>query len=186
MKLVTLTATAATVVLMSSVAPAANEEASTDPIARGKELVTLGGCHDCHSPKNFGPEGPMPDKTRALSGYPADSKLPPMDKRALAPGYWVLASPDLTAWVGPWGVSYAVNITPDEQTGIGLWTEEVFIKALRTGKHMGEGRPILPPMPWQYFRDMPEDDLKAIYAYLRSLPPIKNVVPQPVAPLDVK
>jgi hypothetical protein len=90
------------------------------------------------------------------------------------------------AWVGPWGVSYAANLTPDDQTGIGLWTEDVFIKAMRTGKHMGEGRPILPPMPWEFVGDMSDDDLKALFAYLKSRPAMKNAVPQPVAPPDVK
>jgi hypothetical protein len=185
-----VSAAAIAVVLASSAALPANatdEKTSPDLIARGKDLVTHGMCHDCHTPKTFSPKGEMGfDMARALSGHPADSKLPPMDKKALQPGYWVLGAPDLTVWVGPWGVSYAVNLTPDPQTGSGLWTADVFIKAMRTGKHLGEGRPILPPMPWQFIGDMSDDDLKAVFAYLHSLPPIKNVVPQPVAPPDVK
>jgi hypothetical protein len=98
------------------------------------------------------------------------------------PGKWYLATGDLTAWVGPWGISYTANLTPDEPTGIGMWTEEVFIKALRTGKHMGIGRPILPPMPWPDFAKATDEDLKAIFAYLKSLPPIRNQVPDPVPP----
>ena len=82
--------------------------------------------------------------------------------------------------MGPWGVSYAPNLTPDETTGLGIWTEEMFLQALRTGRHMGTSRPILPPMPWQVYGQMPEQDLKAIYAYLRSLPPVRNRVPEPV------
>ena len=175
----------ALMVALASAALAADQKASADLVARGKALVMHGMCHDCHTPKTFGPEGPVPDMTRALSGSPADMKLPPLDKRALQPGYWVLGTPDLTAWVGPWGISYAANLTPDEQTGSGLWTEEVFIKAMRTGKHLGEGRPILPPMPWQFVGDMSDADLKAVFSYIRSLPPIKNVVPQPVAPADL-
>ena len=186
MKLIVRLAVLATLVFASSTALAANEKASPDVIARGKALVTHGMCHDCHTPKTFGPGGMEFDMSRALSGHPAGSALPAMDKKALQPGYWVLGAPDLTAWVGPWGVSYAINLTPDEQTGIGLWTADVFIKAMRTGKHMGDGRPILPPMPWNFVGDMSDDDLKAIFAYMHSLPPIKNVVPQPVAPPDVK
>jgi len=132
------------------------------------------------------PNGPEPDWTRELSGHPADDPMPPVDKKALTPGYWALMGPDLTSYVGPWGISYAANLTPDEQTGIGLWTEEIFVKAMRTGKHMGEGRPILPPMPWYYINQLPDEDLHAIFSYLKSLKPIKNVVPQPVAPPDVK
>lgn len=168
-------------VLATAGSAVAGEKTSKEQIERGKYLVTLGGCHDCHSPKVFTPEGiPMPDETKLLSGHPAGSKLPEIDKRAYAPGFWYLMGPDLTSFVGPWGVSYGVNLTPDDQTGIGLWTEEIFIAAIRSGKHMGNGRPILPPMPWPYLAQATDDDLKAVFAYLKSLPPIKNAVPAPV------
>jgi hypothetical protein len=85
----------------------------------------------------------------------------------------------LTAWAGPWGGSYAANLTPDEATGLGIWTEELFIQALRSGKHMGVGRDILPPMPWQNCAVLTDSDLRAIFAYLRSIPPIRNSVPVP-------
>jgi mono/diheme cytochrome c family protein len=148
----------------------------------GEYLVTLAGCNDCHSPKVFTEMGPVPDTTRLLSGHPAGSKLSTLDTNMVQPGKWYLATGDLTAWVGPWGISYTANLTPDEPTGIGMWTEEVFIKALRTGKHMGIGRPILPPMPWPDFAKATDEDLKAIFAYLKSLPPIRNQVPDPVPP----
>ncbi len=168
-------------------AGADSKTTSSPLVARGKALVTHGMCHDCHTPKIFKADGTMEfDWSRTLSGHPEGSKLPAMDKKALTPGYWVMTSPDLTAWVGPWGVSYAMNLTPEAQTGIGLWTDEIFIKAMRTGKHMGDGRPILPPMPWNFVGDMSDDELKSIFAYMKSLPPIKNLVPQPVAPPDVQ
>ena len=148
----------------------------------GAYLVNLGGCNDCHSPKVFTAMGPVPDTTRLLSGHPAGDKLPPFDPQMVQPGKWNLGSGDLTAWVGLWGVSYAANLTPDEPTGIGTWTEEIFIKALRSGKHMGIGRPILPPMPWQSIGQTTDEDLKAIFAYLKSLPPVQNKVPDPVPP----
>lgn len=174
---------AATAVALHAADDAASKQKR---IERGKYLVDVVGCHDCHSPKTFTPEGiPHPDMSKALSGY-SGTKLPAVDKSALVPGNWYLMSPDLTAYAGPWGISYAVNITPDDQTGIGLWTEEVFIQAMRTGKHMGNGRQILPPMPWMYYANASDDDLKAIFAYLKSLPPIKNMVPAPVAAADVK
>jgi hypothetical protein len=149
---------------------------------RGEYLVTLGGCNDCHSPKIFTEMGPVPDTTKLLSGHPADSKLLPIDPELVKPGKWYLGSSDLTAWVGPWGVSFAANLTPDEPTGIGTWNDEVFIKALRTGKHMGIGRPILPPMPWPFISKATDEDLKSILAYLKSLPPVRNQVPIPVPP----
>jgi len=179
-------AAALAVLTMTSTVLAAGETPSSEVLARGKLLTYIGGCQDCHSPKTFAHGIPEPDLSRELSGHRADATLPAIDKKALTPGNWMLMGPELTAFVGPWGVTYAPNLTPDEQTGLGLWTEEIFIKAIRTGKHMGEGRPILPPMPWQYMKDLPDTELKAIYAYLRSLKPIKNVVPQPVAPPDVK
>lgn len=122
------------------------------------------------------------DQTRLLSGHPESEALPPLDEKALQPGNWITFSPNLTAAVCPWGLTYARNLTPHE-TGIKGWEEEVFIKALRTGKHMGVelGRPILPPMPWFNLVAANEEDLKAIYKYLQSLPPIDNYVPDPLS-----
>jgi cytochrome c553 len=150
-------------------------------VARGEYLVTFGGCNDCHSPKVMTEKGPVPDSGRLLSGHPAGTKLPPFKKDDIGPGKWVLFSEDLTACVGPWGVTCAANLTPDANTGIGLWTEEMFANAIRTGKHMGMGRPIMPPMPWQSVAGLSDDDLSAVYAYLKSLPPVKNQVPGPMS-----
>jgi hypothetical protein len=149
---------------------------------RGAYLVNLGGCNDCHSPKIFTAMGPVPDTTKLLSGHPADFKLLPIDANLVQPGKWYLGSSDMTAWAGPWGVSFTANLTPDEPTGIGTWTDEVFIKALRSGKHMGIGRPLLPPMPWQPIGHSTDEDLKEIFAYLKSLPPVHNKVPDPIPP----
>ncbi len=158
------------------------EMTNEEMISRGHYLVRLGGCNDCHSPKIFTPQGPVPDTTRLLSGHPEDSVLPGFDAAMVQPGKWYLASSDLTAWVGPWGISYTANLTPDEPTGIGNWTEEIFIKALRTGLHMGTGRPILPPMPWPDIGKTSDEDLRAIFLYLKSISPIRNKVPDPVPP----
>ena len=158
-----------------------------DLVTRGKYLVTIGSCNDCHTPKKFGPEGMSLDESRLLSGHPAGSPLPPMDTKALKPGSWLLFAGDITAYVGPWGISYSANLTPDSTTGIGAWSEETFVKTLRTGKHLGQegGRPILPPMPWEMVGQMTDEDLKAVYTYLQSLPPVKNQVPAPVSPAEV-
>jgi mono/diheme cytochrome c family protein len=161
-------------------------EKKPDVVKRGEYLVTIAGCHDCHTPKVPGPGGaPVPDTTRLLSGHPENSPHPtwmsqdPNQENAL-----VLTTTMLTAWAGPWGVSFAVNLTPDKATGLGEWSEATFIQALRTGKHQGQpnGRDILPPMPWTDYKHATDEDLKAIWAYLRSLPPIKNQVPLPVLP----
>lgn len=152
-------------------------------IERGKYLVTAGGCHDCHSPKVFGPQGPKIDETKILSGHPAEMKLAEFDPAILEPGKYVLFTQDVTAAIGPWGASFAANLTPDNETGIGTWQPDMFINALRTGKHLGAGRPILPPMPWEMIGKLTDEDLKAMFAYLKSIPPIKNKVPDP-KPLD--
>ncbi len=149
-------------------------------IARGKYLVAIGGCNNCHTPVKMGPQGPEPDPNRFLAGHPADAHFPPAPK--LAPGPWFAVVGSFTAWAGPWGISYSANLTPDQNTGLGIWTEDMFIKTLRTGKHFGVARDILPPMPWRNFAEMTDEDLKSAYAFLRTIPPINNRVPDPVPP----
>jgi mono/diheme cytochrome c family protein len=153
------------------------QSAPSDIVARGKYLVNYGGCNDCHTPIKMGPQGPEPDVTRLLSGHPADANFPPPPKLG---GPWFAATGAFTAWAGPWGISYAANLTPDETTGLGIWTEEIFINTMRTGKHYGVARDILPPMPWKALNTLNDEDLKAVFAYLRTIPPIKNRVPEPV------
>lgn len=149
---------------------------------RGKYMVGILGCDDCHSPKVFTEKGPHPDLTRRLSGHVAGSAVPPVPRDALGPDGWgALASNDMTVWAGPWGISFASNLTPHPD-GLGLWTEEQFIKTLRTGLHLGVGRPVLPPMPWPAYSQLPDDDLRAVFAFLKTLPPIANTVPPPMPP----
>ncbi len=163
--------------------PDQKEKEMRQLIEHGKMLVTLGGCNDCHTPKVFGPKGPQFDTTRILSGAPSDAKVLPVPDGVLGPDKWgVLTTNDLTTWAGPWGFSFSRNLTPDVATGLGSWTEAMFIKALRTGKDMGEGRPILPPMPWENFAQLPDSELKAIFAYLKSLKPVKNAIHDPIPP----
>jgi mono/diheme cytochrome c family protein len=162
--------------------PEKKEMTQEEMIERGAYLVTIGGCNDCHTPKVFGPQGMMEDTTRILSGHPEDFVLPPINPDEIQPGKWYLGNAHLTAWVGPWGVSYTKNLTPDEPTGIGRWTEEIFIKSMREGKQMGFGRNLLPPMPWFNVAKLTDEDLKSVFAYLKSLKPIRNQVPEPIPP----
>lgn len=151
-------------------------------IERGAYLVNVGGCNDCHSPKVLTDAGPVPDKTRLLSGHRANAKLPAIPAGVIGGDQWgAITNTELTAWAGPWGVSFAANLTPDA-TGLASWTPENFIQAMRTGKHAGVGRAILPPMPWFDYAKMSDADLRAVFAYLKSLPPISNAVPAPVPP----
>ena len=155
-----------------------------DAVKRGQFLILAGGCNDCHSPKKMTPHGPVIDSSKLLAGHPAGSPLPPIAASALQPGNWALMAPDATAFVGPWGISYAANLSSDSATGIGAWTEHQFIQTMRTGKHLGmeNGRPVLPPMPWEGVGKLSDDDLKSMLAYLKSTTPISNRVPGPVTP----
>ena len=182
---------AAVLFLLALVVPLVSALAGNPPgaasspgrVERGRELVTLGGCNHCHSPKVMSPSGPTVHPMKILSGQQADQKIAEVPGGVLAPDKWMAATnSDMTAWVGPWGVSFAANITPDKATGIGAWTEEMFIKTIRTGKHLGTGRQILPPMPWQDMGQLPDQDLKDIYAYLMAVKPVRNAVPQPIPP----
>lgn len=140
-------------------------------VERGAYLATVGGCGDCHTPKN---ESMMPDSTRLLSGSPANTAAPSKPKAGE-----VVSSAGSTAFHGPWGISYAANLTPDPTGVIKEYNEASFIKAMRTGK-TPDGGSILPPMPWQNYAKMTDADLKALFAYLQSLKPVSNKVKPPV------
>lgn len=150
---------------------------SSPLVKRGLYMVNAAACSDCHMPLKMGPNGPEPDLSRGLSGHPHDLRMPPAPKLAEGPWLWIGAATN-TAFAGPWGVSYSANITPDAETGIGRWREQDFIRAIRSGKHLGVGRPIMPPMPAPAYRNLSDGDLKAIFAYLMSRPPVKNKVPE--------
>jgi cytochrome c553 len=146
-------------------------------IKRGAYIVTIAGCDDCHSPKKMGPQGPELDMDRRLSGFPATRPMPLFDSNMVKKGI-AMFNEDLTSAAGPWGVSFAANLTSDA-TGAGSWPEENFIRALKKGKFKGQenGRSLLPPMPWQNFAHMTDEDIKAVYAFLQSTKPVENVVP---------
>ena len=148
-------------------------------VERGTYLVNTMGCDDCHSPKRMGPNGPEIIPELRLSGYPADRPLTKADTNVVKKG-WMLLSDDLTTAVGFWGQSFAANLTSDA-TGTGNWKEEQFIKALREGKYKGldNTRPLLLPMPWFVYKNLTDDDLKSIFAFLQTTNPVKNVVPAP-------
>jgi len=176
--LVALGAVAAT---LSVTAKSTNAPTKQQQIARGQYLVTIGGCNDCHTPWKMGAKGPEPDMSRMLSGHPESFPI----ESAITPASdkWMMtADASGTAFSGPWGVSFAANLTPDQNTGLGIWTEEMFMDTLRKGRHMGVSREILPPMPWFNYSKMTEEDLKAVYAFLRTIQPVQNHVPAPLPP----
>lgn len=159
----------------------AQDDRSAALRARGEYLVTTSGCHDCHTPWMMGPNGPEPDMSRMLSGHPASVELPPPPMLPEGPWQTTIAETG-TAYAGPWGVSYTANLTPDMDTGLGEWTFRNFKDTIRTGRHLGRGREILPPMPWAMYRHMTDEDLEAVFTYLQSIPAISNAVPDPVLP----
>lgn len=152
---------------------------------RGEYLVETSGCHGCHTAARPGPNGPESDRTRMLAGHPAGVG-------ALAPGLvltspWVRATTETnTAFAGSWGISYAVNLTPDRESGLGAWDADTFVRTIRSGRHRGDGRPILPPMPWRAYARFSDEDLKAVFAYLRTIPAIPNRVPDFTPAADVR
>jgi len=152
-----------------------------DQVARGKYIVSTSGCHDCHTPWVLGPKGPEPDMTRALSGHPSDVQMPAAPKPAEP---WLITiGATNTAFSGPWGVSFTANLTPDKETGLGKWTAKNFKDTIRTGRHMGRGREVLPPMPIMVYNNFVDADLEAIFAYLQTIPAVKNKVPEALAPV---
>lgn len=158
----------------------------SEMIKRGEYLVNSVGCDDCHSPKRIGAHGPELIPELRLSGYTSSRPIQKADTNVVKKG-WVMFGPDLTNAVGPWGMSFSANLTSDA-TGIGNWKEEQFINALRHGKYKGldGGRDLLPPMPWFVYKNMSDDDLKSIFAYLKTTKPVKNAVPAPVPFTEVK
>ncbi len=128
--------------------------ASVDPVVRGRYLVTIMSCNDCHTPGYF---YGAPDTMRRLSGSDV-------------------------GWVGPWGVVHARNLTPDTTTGIGKWTKEEIVTALRTG-HTPDGAQLAPIMPWaNYGSILDQGDAMAIAAYLKSLPPVVHKILDRIPP----
>jgi mono/diheme cytochrome c family protein len=165
--------------LVPSVVPA--QDSGSAQVKRGEYLVSIAGCHDCHTPWMMGSAGPEPDMKRALSGHPQDLNI--TAPATLSPPWSGAMTPTSTGWSGAWGVSFSANLTPDPETGVLRdFTEQQFIQTIRTGRHQGQGRQILPPMPWPAYGKMTDDDLKAVFAYLRQVTPVKNKVPDPLPP----
>jgi mono/diheme cytochrome c family protein len=166
---------------------AAPVSVALDPalVERGAYIVRTSGCHDCHTPWKIDETGPEPDMSRALTGHPADLVMPPPPTLPEGPWLWI-GSASNTAFAGPWGVSFAANLTPDPETGLGKWTLDTFMQTIRTQRHEGKGRPLLPPMPAAVYAQLTDEDLSAVFAYLQSLPPVKNRVPAPVDPPEAQ
>jgi mono/diheme cytochrome c family protein len=154
-----------------------------DPVKRGEQLVKMGGCTDCHTPMAFDPKlgMPVPKMERFLSGHPEGAPDP---QASPGQGDQAVIGPTFTSFRAPFGVVYSANLTPDPDTGLGKWDQATFVRTMRTGMHKGDanGRPILPPMPWMTLQQASDEDLAAIFAYLRTIPAVKNKVPDPNVP----
>jgi mono/diheme cytochrome c family protein len=121
---------------------------------RGKYLVSIAGCNDCHTPGYFFGK---PDMSRYLGGSEVGFEIPGL------------------------GVFHGPNLTPDPETGLGNWNIGQIVTALQTGKRP-DGRELAPTMPWRAFANLTQDDVTAIAVFLKSLPPVKNKVPGPFGP----
>ena len=163
---------------VTKAAPA--QEGRKPSVERGAYLVKIMGCNHCHTPYKLGPAGPEPDMSRTLSGHPSDFVMP---APPALDGKWTwLGAATNTAFSGPWGTSFTANLTPDPETGLGKWSVETFIAAMKTGRHEGKGRQILPPMPVENLAALSDEDIRDLFAFLRSLPPVRNRVPAPIDP----
>lgn len=183
MKKLFLICTIATIVSCTNTNIKLNLNDDSTRVKEGKRLVTTLGCNDCHSPKKMTEFGPVPNEALLLSGHPHQNPLSDYDSDIPNSGKWILFSGSGTAAVGPWGTSFASNLTPHE-TGLGNWSLEQFTKAMREGKSKGleNGRTLLPPMPWVGYASLTDEELSAMFDYLQSLEPIDNLVPQPLPP----
>ncbi|SEE39197.1 Cytochrome c [Rhizobiales bacterium GAS191] len=142
---------AAAAMLFASTAPLL---AGDELLDRGKYLVGISGCNDCHTPGYFMGK---PDATRYLGGSEVGFEIPGL------------------------GVFHGPNLTPDTETGLGNWTQAQIVTALQTGRRP-DGRELAPIMPWRAFADLTPSDAMAIAAFVKSLPPVKNKVPGPFGP----
>ena len=120
-------------------------------VARGKYLVSIAGCNDCHTPGYFFGKA---DGSRYLGGSDVGFEIPNL------------------------GIFHGPNLTPDKETGLGGWTDEQIVTAFTTGKRP-DGRELAPVMPWRAFANFSKEDVAAIVAFLRTLPPVHNKVAGP-------
>ena len=139
---------------LAAIWPSGAEAADKRLIERGKYLVTLGNCTDCHTPGHFFGK---PDMKRELGGSEVGFEIPGL------------------------GVFHGPNLTPDKATGLGNWSEAEIVAAIQTGRRP-DGRELAPIMPWPAFAKLTKQDAQAIAAYLKSLPPVSNKVPGPFGP----
>jgi mono/diheme cytochrome c family protein/uncharacterized protein YjiS (DUF1127 family) len=123
-------------------------------IKRGQYLVTFGGCNDCHTPGYFFGK---PDMARFLGGSEVGFEIPGL------------------------GIFHGPNLTPDQETGLGQWSPQQIVAAITKGRRP-DGRMLAPIMPWHAFANLTDQDTRAIAAFLKSIPPVKNKVPGPFGP----
>ncbi len=156
---------------------------TADQVTRGAELVNEWKCNFCHTPELRGPDGkPMPNPERLLSGHPQDEPVPDVSDMVINSDAYMefLDNLDNTVWASNDSLVFSANLTPDPATGIGAWSPEQFLATIRQGQHMGLGKRLLYPMPWQELAQLPDSDLISIYAYLRTIDPVENKVPPPI------
>ncbi len=160
--------------------PAQEIAYSQERMEIGQAIVEGWNCSFCHSPQIKGPDGKaMPDPKRYMSGHPADEPIPTVPDMVLTSPEWMefLDNLDSTVWATDNLVVFSANLTPDDETGIGTWTEAEFVETIRQGRHRGIERRLKYPMPWRELGELSDEELLSVYEYLMTLEPVKNKVP---------
>lgn len=160
--------------------PATEVAYSPERLEIGQAIVEGWNCSFCHTPQISGPDGKlMPDPKRLMSGHPADDKIPAVPEMVMTSPEWMefLDNLDSTVWATDNLIVFSANLTPDDETGIGTWTEVEFVETIREGRHRGIERRIKYPMPWQELSEVSDEELLSVYEYLMSLETVSNKVP---------
>jgi len=156
---------------------------SPERLEIGQAVVEGWNCSFCHTPQIEAPDGKlMPDPKRLMSGHPADEEVPTVPDMIISSPEWMefLDNLDSTVWATDDMLVFSANLTPDDNTGIGTWTEVEFVETIREGRHRGIERRIKYPMPWRELSELSDEELLSVYEYLMSLEPVNNKVPESI------
>ncbi|MEK6224103.1 MAG: c-type cytochrome [Thermodesulfobacteriales bacterium] len=160
--------------------PATEVAYSPERLEMGQAIVEGWNCSFCHTPQIQGPDGKsIFDPKRLMSGHPSNEQIPTVPDMVISSQEWMefLDNMGSTVWATDNLLIFSANLTPDDETGIGTWTEVEFVETIRQGRHRGIERRIKYPMPWQELSEVSDEELLSVYEYLMSLEPVNNKVP---------
>jgi len=160
--------------------PAEEIAYSPERIEIGQAVVEGWNCTFCHTPQIQGPDGKfIADPKRFMSGHPSDEEIPTIPDMVITSPEWMEFLDNLgsTVWATDNVLVFSANLTPDDETGIGTWSETEFVETVRQGRHKGIERRIKYPMPWRELSELSDEELLSVYEYLMTLQPVNNKVP---------